>query len=111
MLTYILTVGESAPNAWMQAVSSGIADRREANGAPKDLNPPQESLTEPRDEGILTIDTPGRSWEQAIWEMPVDIPGRPWDFAVWEISGETRATDASPAQEGDADAMGAIDLG
>ena len=61
-----------APNAWMKAVSSGAAIRRGADGAPRDLKPPQEVLTDTRDEGILTFDIPGRSWEYAIWEMSGD---------------------------------------
>ena len=44
--------------------------RRVADGAPKDVKPPQEPLTDPRDEGILTFDVPGPSWEYAIWGMP-----------------------------------------
>jgi len=38
-------------------------------GHPKDFKPPHKSLTDPRDERILTLDTAGRSWESAIWEM------------------------------------------
>ena len=58
-----------APNAPMKAISGRITVRLGPDGAPKDLKPPQEPLTDPRDEEILTFDTPGRSWECAIWEM------------------------------------------
>jgi len=33
----------------------------------QDLELPQESLTDPRDEGMLTFDTLERSWKYAIW--------------------------------------------
>ena len=55
-----------APNAWMKAISGRITIQRGAHGARKDFKPPQKSLKEPRDERILTLDAPGRSWKHAI---------------------------------------------
>ena len=61
-----------ASNGQMKNVLSGIAVRREADGAGKDFKPPQKSLTERRDQRIPTFDIPGRSWEYAIWEMSAE---------------------------------------
>ena len=58
-----------APNPRMKGVSGRLTVRRGAHGARKDFKPPQKSLTDPRDEGIVTLDTLGRSWEHVIWEM------------------------------------------
>jgi len=35
------------------------------------IKPPQDPLTDLPDEGTLTLDTPGRCWEYAMWEMSV----------------------------------------
>ena len=53
----------------MRAGSTGIPLRRGADGVRNDLKPPQKSLTEPRDDRILTSNAMGRSWVSAIWEM------------------------------------------
>ena len=58
-----------ATDAQMNAVSDTVPIRRQAHGVRKDLNPPRESLTDPRDEETLTFDAPGRSWECPIWGM------------------------------------------
>ena len=56
-------------NVWLKAVSGTFVARQEADGARNDPKPPRNSLTDPRDEEILTFAAPGRSWEYPIWEM------------------------------------------
>jgi len=60
-----------APNVLAKVVSGTIPVRRRAGEARKDLKPSRKLLKDPRDEGILTFDDPGWSWEYGIWEMSV----------------------------------------
>ncbi len=62
---------EPAQDTRVKAVSGTVTARQEGDGARKDLKPPRKSLTDPRDEEILTFDAPGRAWAYAIWEMSV----------------------------------------